>query len=188
MKINKLNEAFTSDDLYEKLVNFFIDEINANVIDNSAAVAASEVPDYNADWCSEVYNPEIDRAVRNLAEIMSEDLLILAPDIIHESTLPNTNKDNKKLLEGGWNYTLKSGKALRTAIDKEDYAELKNALGAAYKEINKALPEGFDEDELEEKLTDLEFLDLDSDAEDDWNYELSDFYDLCDALRIWVSI
>ena len=186
MKINKLNEAYTSDDMYQDIIDVLIDSIESDVVVDANWIA-SKIEGYNPEWAGD-RDIEIDRAVRNLAEILAESYMVNAPDIIHESSTPNTNKDNKKLFEGGWNYTLKSGKSLRTAIDKEDYAALKNALGAAYKEINKALPEDFDEDELEEKLMDLEFLDLDSDAEDDWNYELSDFYDLCDALRIWVSI
>lgn len=186
MKINKLNEAYTSDDMYQDIINVLIDSIESDIVVDANWIA-SKIEGYNPEWAGD-RDIEIARAVRNLAEILAESYLVNAPDIIHESSTSNTNKDNKKLLEGGWNYTLKSGKALRTAIDNEDYTALKSALTAAYKEINKALPEDFDEDELEEKLTDLEFLDLDSDAEDDWNYELSEFYDLCDALRIWVSI
>lgn len=186
MKINKLNEAYTSDDMYQDIIDILIDSIESDVVVDANWIA-SKIEGYNPEWAGD-RDIEIARAVRNLAEILAESYLVNAPDIIHESSTPNTNKDNKKLFEGGWNYTLKSGKALRTAIDKEDYTALKSALGAAYKEINKALPEDFDEDELKEKLTDLEFLDLDSDAEEDWNYELSEFYDLCDALRIWVSI
>ena len=91
----------------------------------------------------------------------------------------------KPLTERKWNYTLKSGKALRQAIADEDYEAVKERLIAAYKEINEAMPDIYDEDDLAYDISNLEVMDLD---EDEIDYALSDFYDLCDNLGIWVDI
>ena len=93
-------------------------------------------------------------------------------------------RDRKKLEERMWRYTLGAGKDIRDAIDEEDYEGTKEALIKAYKEINKKDPDLFDDDELEEIINDLESMDNDEDA---INYELSEFYDLCDNLGIWIS-
>lgn len=101
------------------------------------------------------------------------------------------------LIEKKWDYQLKNGVSLRNAIDAEDYGQIKNSLIAAYKEIHEVMPEKFDEYDLENKLEDLEYLDTEPDedieiSEDDirenFDYELSDLYDLCDNLNIWVSL
>lgn len=90
-----------------------------------------------------------------------------------------------------WRYTLKFGEALRNAIHDEDYEAVLDALVACFTELHKALPEDYDEYELENDLEDItiikENMEDGDDVEDDINYELSDFYDLCDGLRVWVG-
>ena len=94
---------------------------------------------------------------------------------------------------GKWRYVLKNGKALRSAIDDGDYDAIVDRLEDCFKEINRALPDDYDEAELERDLEDIEILreniedDPDS-AEDEIDYELSGFYDLCDGLRVWVEL
>lgn len=106
-------------------------------------------------------------------------------------------KESKSLKEAEWKYQLKSGTALRKAIDSGDYSAIKSSLINAYKEINKAMPDDFEDYELESKLDDINFLDTEfdpdiHDSEDDvtdsWDWELSDFYDLCDSLKIWIPL
>ena len=118
-------------------------------------------------------------------------------DALYDFAQAYSSVNESLLTEKKWDYNLKNGVALRNAIKIEDYGQIKNSLIAAYKEINEVMPEKFDEYDLEDKLEDLEFLDIEPDAdieisEDDvrenWDYELSDFYELCDNLNIWVSL
>lgn len=100
---------------------------------------------------------------------------------------------------GQWQYTLKNGKALRAAIGEEDdYGKVLDALAACLKEINAKFPDDYEDYELEEDLDDIEnqrdnlenYADYDmtyEDVEDEINYLLDRFYDLCDGLRIWVG-
>lgn len=101
------------------------------------------------------------------------------------------------LTEKKWEVRLESGKALRQAIDGEDGEEIKEALKNCYKEINRKMPEEFDEDELESMLDDLDMADFSEneevgvdaeEAEDNVNAYLGDFYDFCDGYNIWVEI
>lgn len=104
------------------------------------------------------------------------------------------------LTEGNkWKYTLKSGKALRNAINEDDNIETLNVLKTCYQEINRAMPDLYDEGDLENDIEDIDnqidncvnYEDYDmteEDVEDEINYLLSNFYDLCDNLSIWVDI
>lgn len=98
-----------------------------------------------------------------------------------------------------WKYKLKSGKALRDAINAEDNVDTLNALRDCFEEIHRAMPDMYDEDELEDDINEIEnqldncenYADYDmtlDDVEDAVNYMLEEFYDLCDAYRIWVDI
>ena len=98
-----------------------------------------------------------------------------------------------------WKYKLKSGKALRDAIDAEDNVETLNALRACFEEIHRAMPDMYDEDDLEDDINEIEnqldncenYADYDmtyDDIEDEINYMLNGFYDLCDSYRIWVGL
>jgi hypothetical protein len=112
--------------------------------------------------------------------------------VVAESLLHEANLTEKK-----WEVRLESGKALRQAIDGEDGEEIKEALKNCYKEINRKMPEEFDEDELESMLDDLDMADFSEneevgvdaeEAEDNVNAYLGDFYDFCDGYNIWVEI
>ena len=98
-----------------------------------------------------------------------------------------------------WKYKLKSGKALRDAINAEDNVDTLNALRACFEEIHQAMPDMYDEDELEDDINEIEnqldncenYVDYDmtlDDVEDAINYMLNGFYDLCDGYRIWVGL
>ena len=99
-----------------------------------------------------------------------------------------------------WKYTLKNGKALRAAIqDEDDYGKVLDLLAACLKEINAKFPDDYEEYELEEDLEDIEnqrdnlenYAEYDmtfDDVEEEINYLLDKFYDLCDALRVWVGL
>lgn len=106
-------------------------------------------------------------------------------------------KDESLLTEKNWKHQLPSGAKLRKAIDDEDYATLKSTLMDCYREINQLIPDDFEEYELEDKLEELEILDTEpdeeidideQDVEDNWNYELDTFYDICDAYNIWIPL
>lgn len=92
-----------------------------------------------------------------------------------------------KLTEKNWSYTIKSGAKLRRAIEDEDYEEIKDCLMDCYSELlnNKII----DEDDYESWTESVEMLDPDDEeAEDEFNFELSVFYDLCDNLNVWVAL
>lgn len=99
-----------------------------------------------------------------------------------------------------WKYTLKNGKALRDAIeDGDDYGKVLDLLAACLKEINAKFPDNYEDYSLEEDLDDIENQkdNLENyeeygmtfdDVEEEINYLLDKFYDLCDALRVWVGL
>lgn len=88
-----------------------------------------------------------------------------------------------------WGYTLKCGKDLRSAIQSEDPREVLTQLERAYNELRTA---GLiDDDDYESYTEDFElygdFSDWD-DPEETIDYELSNFYDLCDNLGVWIDV
>lgn len=90
-----------------------------------------------------------------------------------------------------WEYELSkdTAKFLRDSIRDEEYEAVCVALQQAYQEINEMCPDLYDEDDLWRDIEDIDYIDTDDmDAEDEIDYELSKFYDLCDALRIWIPI
>jgi hypothetical protein len=98
-----------------------------------------------------------------------------------------------------WKYTLKNGKALRNAINKDSNEETLEALRKCYEEIHEAMPDEYTEEDLYRDIDDIEnqldncenYFDYDmteDDVQDEVNYLLSNFYDLCDGLRIWVDL
>ena len=79
--------------------------------------------------------------------------------------------------------------ALRDAIRNEDLEAICATLQMAYQEINGICPEYYDDNDLMWDIEDLDYLDVDGEgAEDEIDYELSRFYDLCDALKIWIPV
>lgn len=85
-----------------------------------------------------------------------------------------------------WNYQLKCWRDLQDAIDAEDYYGILDAIRGAYAEL---LDEGLiEEDDYESWTEDFDVYDLDDeDAEDTVQYELDQFYDLCDNIGVWVA-
>ena len=98
-----------------------------------------------------------------------------------------------------WKCTLKTGNALRQAIDSEDIEKVLDALKDCYLELNNAMPDWFDEGDLEDKIADIdnEFDNLENyedydmtydDVEENVDYLLETFYDICDDLKVWVGM
>lgn len=88
-----------------------------------------------------------------------------------------------------WKYTIKTGVALRESIDNEDMEQVVKCLLLCYKELlDKLVGEdrkGFMWD-IEEIIEILTLYALDPDDEDNVNYYLEEFYDLCDELGAWI--
>lgn len=95
-----------------------------------------------------------------------------------------------------WKYTLKNGKILREAIKEEDYEKILRTLKECYTEIlDFFVKEGLTEledrdDEYEEYTENIDMLleDIDNIEEEEIDYELSLFYDLCDNTNIWIEL
>lgn len=86
-----------------------------------------------------------------------------------------------------WNYTLTAGKGLRSAIADEDPQMVLLHLITCYRELHDA--EYIDADDYEQYVDEVrECIDDDEVDVDAVDYELHEFYDLCDALRVWISI
>lgn len=84
-----------------------------------------------------------------------------------------------------WKYELKCGKKLRKAINESTPYDVLNVLRDAYGEL---LGNGIiDEDDFDRWTSDFELYDEDVD-EYDVDYELGEFYDLCDNLGIWIPL
>ncbi len=87
-----------------------------------------------------------------------------------------------------WDYTIHKGKLLREAIEDEDTELVVKCLIACYKELLLKLSDEdkeWKEFDIEDNIALLESYDEDEDDIDD---RLSDFYDICDELRAWISI
>lgn len=117
--------------------------------------------------------------ILNTSELKEYDIKEKTPSVDEALTLN----------EGKWNLTLNNSSELRAAIDDEDYTEVINQIRLAY---NQMLDEGIiDEDDYESWTEDFDlygdFSDWD-DPEGTVNYELSNFYDACDNLNVWVAI
>ena len=101
-----------------------------------------------------------------------------------------TIKESTSLKESwDWKYELQSTDELMQAIDSEDYVGVINALRDCYQElldVELITPEDFDNYTEDFDLYG-DFSDWD-DPESTVNYELEQFYDLCDNIRAWVGI
>ena len=99
------------------------------------------------------------------------------------------------LTEGKWNYKVPDimAKNLRKAIDDDNYEVIITTLISIYKYLKDILPEDLD-DYIDSAIEELEFLDISPDADEDemeefyeeLNANLSNFYDFCDDLKIWI--
>lgn len=150
-------------------------------------------------WCKSVLeNPKGRLAMDAKANYGKDYLKRTKEDLKRfEILLKKYEKNESLLTEKNWKHQLPSGAKLRKAIDDEDYATLKSTLMDCYREINQLIPDDFEEYELEDKLEELEILDTEpdeeidideQDVEDNWNYELDTFYDICDAYNIWIPL
>ena len=88
-----------------------------------------------------------------------------------------------------WEYRLPYSKDLRAAIDDGDLENLKDylKLSILWVAANVADVVSSDYDDLIEDL-DLLDIDEDDDVEEQLDYILSEFYDLCDVYRVWIDI
>ena len=84
-----------------------------------------------------------------------------------------------------WNYTLKNGIQLREAIHEYDAARVLEELKVCYKELLKA--KQIDEYDYDGYVNQIDEYDEDDIDEFTADYELREFYDLCDNLKIWVA-
>lgn len=95
-------------------------------------------------------------------------------------------KGKKSLTEKMWRYKLKSGSMLRDAIEnaEDDFTEVIACIQFCYQELEE---NGLiDEDDCQEWVDDLDMLD--SDDADGVDYELSNLYDLCDNIGVWIEL
>ena len=88
-----------------------------------------------------------------------------------------------------WNYTIISGTALRKAIYNDDIEETIVCLYQCYQELLSKLSDEDKEWKQYDIEDTIEFLGNSEDLdEDDVNYYLNEFYDLCDDLRAFVAL
>lgn len=132
--------------------------------------------------------------VANSHDMNKEDMkwaIHMAKEILGDDTETAFNSKWKNELDKDIALTL------RSAINDENYQTLSQSLKDAWTAIHEMMPDDFDEDELEEKISDIDFLDLEpndkidvsqEDIEDNFNYELNDLYDFCDAMNIWIPL
>jgi hypothetical protein len=90
-----------------------------------------------------------------------------------------------------WRYTIESGKALREAIDDDDIERTVRCLYRCFKELYDKMS---DEDkdyyqfDIEDTMEILKLYDEEYDDEDNVNYYLEEFYNICDDVRAWVPM
>lgn len=193
MKIIKENIA----NLERCIENDKVDAVGSMPITMADAFYASQKYDKRLEDAIEESNdaPELEKVVgaeKQPVPKMPEEPKVTLEESLFEDFIDDDDKET--LQEKKWDYELKAGTALRKAIDAEDYAEIQKQLINCYKELYEILPD-FDIDDVEDKIEDITILDTDEsevdsieDLEDSWNYELSDFYDFCDAYNVWIPL
>lgn len=100
----------------------------------------------------------------------------------------NSINESIDLKEKAWKKTLnpKIAMKLRNAVRSGDIPKIKEALKEAFRELYRISPDDFYEDEIDEKIEDIDFIDDDDEEEIDGI--LGRFYDICDDLSIWIPI
>ena len=83
MKFKKINEAYTSDDLYQELVEYIDDALNDAVTDIIAGLPI-DFDKYDSDWARTDFDMETGRLQRAFAEKVAEDMLMNAPEVIED--------------------------------------------------------------------------------------------------------
>ena len=103
----------------------------------------------------------------------------------NNKTIKKLQESRKPVKEGKWDKTLDTdiAKRLRTAVDEENSRDVLDALKDGYYWIAQQDDFSYDETDAENDTEDFDYID---DDEEEVNYKLNEFYDLCDALRIWV--
>lgn len=109
----------------------------------------------------------------------------------------NESINEDLLTEGKWNHKVpdKMAKDLRQAIDDDNYEVVITTLTSIYNYLKDILPEDLG-DYIDSAIEELEFLDISPDADEDemeefydeLNANLSNFYDFCDDLKIWIPV
>lgn len=90
-----------------------------------------------------------------------------------------------------WNFTIHNGIPLREAIEDENRIATIECLRECYKELYDKMS---DEDrdyyqyDIEDAMEILNPEDLDLDDNEEINYHLQEFYDICDDVRAFVAI
>lgn len=100
----------------------------------------------------------------------------------------------RKLTEGNWEYQLKSGQALRKAINDNDdstesWVRVLNAIKTCCEELKTIL--GEDDVSVKDLIDDCDFyIDTIDTEEDESNidYCLDKLYDICDGNNIWIPL
>ena len=88
-----------------------------------------------------------------------------------------------------WNYTITSGIELREAINSEDTEQVTDCLIQCYQELLDKLSEEDKEWKQYDIQDTIEFLSGSEELdEDELNWYLEEFYDLCDDLRAFVAL
>jgi hypothetical protein len=89
-----------------------------------------------------------------------------------------------------WQYKIKSGVALREAIDNEDMEQVVKCLLLCYRELlNKlnGVDKWYHETDIHDSIGVLMAYELCPDDDEDFiNDALAEFYDLCDELGAWI--
>lgn len=84
------------DSLYYRIIDMFYE--NGGMLDNLANVLSSQVPGYDAAWCNEQTNPQVDHKVEMLASELAKDLMInYTPEKVNEAA--EIEVENPGLLE-----------------------------------------------------------------------------------------
>lgn len=105
-------------------------------------------------------------------------------------------RESKPLTERKWDYVLKSGVALRRAIQDEDIEGIRQGLIDCYNELfENDLIDEYERDEWVEEVEDADFAgeynddDFYGDYDEDLvDYELDQLYDLCDNINVFVAL
>lgn len=126
------------------------------------------------------------------------DALVKAVKAAGKMCSKKESLSHRRLTEKKWTTRLPQdlAKALRDAIDEEDYDLTAAMLKQCWEAIHNMLPDEYDEydleqdceriDEVIDQLNDDEDYEYEE-AEDDLNWLLKEFYDFCDSMSIWIG-
>ena len=125
-------------------------------------------------------------SLEDLKDVENRWQLVKSDEVLEES----------KLTERAWKYVVsdKVSRKFRDAVrsDEPNYAETLQAMKDVYTEIHDKRPDLLDDDDYEEYIEDLDFIDPEYDSEEDLeeniNYELGNLYDFCDAVDVFIGI